>query len=61
MVDHLDCDAAGARLLEGAGSVAVEGGPGVGVDLSFEGRFERGVGIVLAEEVGMADEKLSSL
>lgn len=48
VIDHLDCDAAGAGFLEGAGGIAVEGGPGVGVDLGFERCFQRGVGIVLA-------------
>ena len=36
MVDDFNCDAAGVGFLEGAGGVAVEGGPGVGVDLGFE-------------------------
>lgn len=57
MVDHLDCDAAGARFLEGAGGIAVEGGPGVGVDLGFEGGLQGGVGIVLAKEIGVADKE----
>lgn len=48
VVDHLYCDSAGGRFFEGAGCVAVEGGPSVRVDLGFEGGFQRGVRIVLA-------------
>lgn len=57
MVDDLDGDAAGLGFFEGAGGVAVEGGPGFGVDIGFEGGFEGFVGVVLAEEVGVADEE----
>lgn len=39
MIDDLYGDAARLRLLEGAGGVAVEGGPGVFVDLGFQGRL----------------------
>jgi hypothetical protein len=35
----------------------VEGGPGFFVDFGFEGGFEGFVGIVLTEEVGVADEE----
>ena len=52
MVNHLHCDAAVLGLVEGAGGVAVEGGPGFFVDLGFQGGFEGFVGIVCAEEVG---------
>ena len=57
VVYNLDCDAAGAGFFEGTGSVAVEGGPSVGVDLGFEGGLQGSVGIVLAEEVGVTDEE----
>jgi len=57
VVDDFDGDAAGFGFVEGAGGVAVECGPGFGVDLGFEGGFERGVGVVLAEEVGVAHEE----
>lgn len=55
MVDHLDGDAAGGGDGEGSGGVAVQGVPGVGVDFGAEGGLEGFVGIVLAEEVGVAD------
>ncbi len=61
MVDDLACDAAGGRFGKGAAVGGVEGGPGVFVDLSLEGGFEGFVGIVLAEEVGVATKKHSSL
>jgi len=48
MVDDLDGDATGGGAREGAGGVAVERGPGVGVDLRPERRLERLVGIVRA-------------
>jgi hypothetical protein len=57
MVDDLDGDAAGGGFVEGAGGVAVEGGPGVFVDFGFEGGFEGLVGVVCAEEAGVADEE----
>ena len=57
MVNHLHGDAAGFGFFEGAGGVAVEGGPGVGVDFGFEGGFQGGVGIVGAEEISVADEE----
>src|SRR3954469_921338 len=41
VVDDLDGDPAGARLLKGARGVAGEGGPGVLVDLGAQGRFQR--------------------
>ena len=44
-------------LGEGAGGVAVEGRPGFRVDLGFEGGSEGLVGVVRAEEVGVADEE----
>jgi hypothetical protein len=57
VVDDFHGDAAGAGFREGAAVVAVEGGPGVFVDLRLEGGFEGFVGVVLAEEVGVADEE----
>lgn len=57
MIDHLHRDAAGSGFVEGAGGVAVEGGPGVGVDFGLEGGLEGLVGVVGAEEVGVADEE----
>ena len=58
MVDDFDGDAAGAGLGEGSGGVAVQGFPGFGVDLGFEGGLERLVGVAGAEEVGVADEEV---
>ena len=57
MIYHLDGDAAGGGDGDGAGGVAVEGIPGVGVDFGAEGGFQGFVGIVLTEEVGVADEE----
>ncbi len=57
MVDDLDGDTAGGGFGEGAGGVAVEGGPGVGVNLGLERCLECLVGVVGAEEVGVADEE----
>ena len=57
MVDHLDRDAPGGGFLEGTGGVAVERFPGFFVDLGFEGGLERRVGIVGAQEIGVADEE----
>ena len=57
VVDDFDGDAAGWGLGEGAGRVAVQGGPGFLVDFGFEGGFQRLIGIIGAEEVGVADEK----
>jgi len=57
VVDDFHCDPPAFRFVEGAGGVAVEGGPGFGVDFGFEGGFEGGVGVVGSEEVGVADEE----
>jgi hypothetical protein len=57
VVDHLDRDAPGGGLGERAGDVAVEALPGFLVDLGLEGGLERLVGVVGAEEVGVADEE----
>ncbi len=57
MVDYFHRDAPGLGFVEGAGGVAVEGCPGFGVDFGLEGGFEGFVGIVGAEEVGVADEE----
>ena len=45
------------RLVERARGVAVQGRPGLLVDLGLERRLQRAVGIVRAEEVGVADEE----
>ena len=42
---------------KGPGGVAVERGPGVEVDLRLQRRLERLVGVVRAQEVGVADEE----
>ena len=57
MVDHLHRDAARLGLVEGAGGVAVQAGPGVLVDFGLEAVFEGGVGVAGAKEVGVADEE----
>ena len=57
MVDHLHRDPARFGLVEGAGGVAAQCGPGVFVDFGSEAVFERVVGVAGAEEVGVADEE----
>jgi hypothetical protein len=57
VVDDFYCDPALLRLIEGAGGVAVQRGPGFLVDLGFEGGFQGAVGVVGSEEVGVADEE----
>jgi len=57
VVDDLDGDATGRWFLEGAREVAVERFPGVLVDLGLECGLERLVGVVLAQEVGVAHEE----
>ena len=54
MVDDLDRNPAGREFVERAGGVAVEGRPGVCVDLGFEDGLEGFVGIVGSEEIGGA-------
>jgi hypothetical protein len=57
VVDDLDGDPVGPEFIEGVGSVAIEGGPGFFIALGFERGFERLVGGVGAQEVGLADEE----
>ena len=57
VINDLDGDAAGGGLGEWAGGVAVQGRPGVEVDFGLERRLERLVGVVRAQEVGVADEE----
>ncbi len=57
MVDHFYCNAAGLRLVEWPGGVAIERGPCFFIDLGLEGGFERAVGVVRAEEIGVADKE----
>jgi hypothetical protein len=57
VIDHLDRDPARLRLLERARRVGVETRPGFLVDLSFQRRLQRLVGVVGAEEIGVANEE----
>src|SRR5713101_7042255 len=57
VVDDLHGDAARPGLVEGTRGVAVQGGPGRVVDLGLERGLQRAVGVVGAEEVGVADEE----
>ena len=57
MVNDFDRDTAGFRFLKGTRGVAVERGPGFFVDFGLEGSLQSAVGIVRAEEVGVADEE----
>src|SRR5262249_38305361 len=56
MVDHLHGDAAGFRLVERTGRVAVQGRPRLGVDLGLKRGFQGVVGIVGPKEIGVAHE-----
>ena len=57
MIDDFDGDAAGFWFVEGAGNIAVERRPGFLVDFRFQCRLQCLVGIVCAQEIGMADEE----
>src|SRR5665213_3120092 len=57
VVDDFYGDAAGFGFAERAGGVAVEGGPGFGVDFGFQGGFQGVVGVVGAQEISVADEE----
>ena len=57
MVNHFHRDTPGRGLVKRPGGVAVQRCPGFCVDLRFQGGFQRFVGIVGAEEVGLADEE----
>ena len=57
VIDHLHRDPPACRLVERARGVAVERRPGFLVDLGLQRRLQRAVGIVRAEEVGVADEE----
>ncbi len=57
MIDHLHGDSTGGWFVEGAAGVAVEGLPGVFVDLGFQVRLQRLVGIVGSKEIRVADEE----
>ena len=57
MIDHFHGDTAGGGLGERDGGVAVERLPGFLIDFGLEGGFEALVGVVLAEEVGLAHEE----
>ncbi len=48
VVDDFHGDATGFGFGEGAGGVAVEGGPGFFVDFGFESGLEGFIGVVLA-------------
>jgi hypothetical protein len=57
VVDDFDGNSAGLGFGEGAGSVAVQRFPGLGVDFGLERRPESAVRVVLAEEIGVANEE----
>jgi hypothetical protein len=57
MVDNLDRNAAGLRFVKRPRDIAVERCPGFFIDLCFKGGLERRVGIVGAQEIGVADEE----
>ena len=57
VIDHLHGDPAGLGLVERARCVAVQRRPGFCIDLGFERGLQRAIGVVCAEEVGVADEE----
>ena len=54
VIDDLDGNPAGLRFVERAGGIAVEGRPGVFVNLGFEGGLEGFIGVVGSEKIGVA-------
>src|SRR5690242_5368683 len=50
VVDHFHCDPAILRFIERPRGVAVEGGPGLFINLGFECDLERLVGIICTEK-----------
>jgi len=57
VIDHLHGDAPSLRLGKRDGNVAVERFPGFLVDLSLERGLQALIGVVLAEEIGLAHEE----
>ena len=57
MVNDFHRDSTGLRLIERTRYVAMERGPSFFVDLGFQRCLERLVGIVGAQEIGVADEE----
>jgi len=57
MIDHFHRDAPGLGFVERARGVAIERGPGFGVDFGLEAGFERAIGVVGAQEVGVTHEE----
>lgn len=57
MIDHLHRNPPRLRLVEGARNIAVERRPGVSVNFRLERGLEGFVGVVCAQEVGVADEE----
>ncbi len=61
MVAGFYCDATAIGFFEGAGDGAVERVPGIGVDIGLERCLQCLAGVVLAEEVGVADVAIGRL
>src|ERR1700682_6271720 len=57
VIDHLHGDAALRWFVERARDVAVQSPPGFRVDFRFQRRFQRAVGVVCTEKVGLADKE----
>ena len=57
MVDHLNRDPPRFRFLKRPGSIAVQGLPGILVDLSFQRGLERFVGIIGTQKIGMPNKE----
>lgn len=57
MINDFDCDAAGFWFGERSRRIAVEGSPGILVNLGFERGLERLVGVIRTKKVGVTDEE----
>ena len=57
MIDDLHCNSARFWFVEWTRGIAVQCLPRFLIDLGFQGRLQSAVRIILAEEVGVADEE----
>lgn len=57
MVDDFDGDAARFWFIEGAGGVAIKGGPGFRVDFGLQRSLQGTIGIIGSEKIGVANEE----
>lgn len=57
MIDHFHRDPPAVRAFKGTRRIGVECAPRLLVDLRLQCGFERGIGIIRAQEIGVADEE----